>query len=326
MDILIIGGTRFVGYYLTQTAREHGHTVTLFNRGQSNPDAFPDVETIVGDRNHDLGRLAGRTWDAVIDTCGYTTAQVRAAVAALTGRVGVYQFVSTISVYAAPNGDESAPLASCEPDAELSGATYGGLKVHCENVVMEAFPTHHLITRPGLIVGPRDSTHRFGYWLARIADGGDILAPEPRAGSVQVIDVRDLAAFTISALENSTSGIFNVIGPAERLTMEAFLTQAAAQINPAARFTWVERSFLEGQGVVAWRDLPLWLPDEMEMAADSSKAQRAGLTFRPLADTVRDGLAWQQSLGPIPTGEHAPISREREAELLALWRAAGPQS
>lgn len=319
MNILIIGGTRFVGYYLTQVALQRGHTVTLFNRGQSNPDAFPDVETIIGDRNTDLGKLDGRTWDAVIDTCGYTTAQVQASVAALRDKARVYQFVSTISVYENPDGDESAVLAMCEPDAELSGATYGGLKVHCENAVMAGFPTTHLITRPGLIVGPKDPTHRFGYWLQRIAAGGDVLAPEPKAGSVQVIDVRDLAAFTIHALESATMGIYNTVGPAEPLTMEGFLTKVVETLNPAAKLVWVSGEFLAEQGVEAWSHLPLWLPAELSMAVSSRKAELAGLSYRPLAETIRDGLAWQQQLGPLPTHEHAPISREREGDLLKAW-------
>jgi 2'-hydroxyisoflavone reductase len=323
MDILVIGGTQFVGYHLVSEAIARGHQVTLFNRGRSNPGAFETCEHIIGDRNVDVVNLTHKTYDAIIDTCGYTTKQVADAVNHLQHYAGWYVFVSTISVYRDMGGDEDGALQVVEPDAALSNETYGGLKVHGERTVRDIFPDKHIITRPGLIVGPRDVTNRFGYWPLRIAEGGDVLAPLPKTDPVQFIDARDLAAFTLLALERGKAGTYNVAGPLEPLSIGEFLETTRKVINPDAQLTWVGQAFLQQQDVSPWVNLPLWLPSE-ETGGMRTQFQRAldvGLTFRPLEDTLRDTLNWLHTHADlIPERTRtATLSRERERELLKQW-------
>jgi 2'-hydroxyisoflavone reductase len=223
MDLLILGGTLFLGRHLVIAARERGHKVTLFHRGKTNPDLFPEVEKIHGDRKESLAPLAGRRFDAVIDTSAYVPRVAGMAARALAPHVGHYTFISTISVYAnprTPGQDEDAPLAALADEAteEVNGDTYGGLKVLCERVVAETLPGRTLTIRPGLISGPFDPTDRFTYWPERVAGGGEVLAPAPPAGTTQHIDGRDLAAWTIRAVESGRTGVFNATGPDYPLT------------------------------------------------------------------------------------------------------------
>jgi 2'-hydroxyisoflavone reductase len=199
MNLLILGGTAFLGRHIVESALVQGHTVTLFNRGRTNPDLFPQVETIMGDRKESLDALGRRQWDVVIDTSGYHPNDVCASATWLASHVGRYIFISTISVYAdfsQPGIDENAPIARLDDPATatLSNETYGPLKSHCEDVVLEIYGPRSLIIRPGLIVGPHDPTDRFTYWPVRAARGGEILAPEGPQLPVQYIDARDLAA------------------------------------------------------------------------------------------------------------------------------------
>lgn len=217
MDILIIGGTRFVGRALVDVAQARGHTVTLFNRGKTNPDVYPNVETIVGDRETDLDKLEGHTWDAVIDTCGYVPRIVKLSAEALKDKAKHYTFISSISVYpvvGAPNRDEESELLTMEDETveEITNETYGPLKVLCEQAVQDAFPDGTLIIRPGLIVGPHDPTNRFTYWVTRTAKGGDAIAPSAEQ-PMQFVDARDLAEFTIKQVEAGVCDVYNVTGP-----------------------------------------------------------------------------------------------------------------
>ena len=234
MKILIIGGTRFVGPALVEAARARSHDVTLFNRGLSAPDAFADIETITGDRETDLDQLGRRQWDAVIDTCGYFPRQVKLSAEALRQAVDHYTFISSISVYPVqgPLGrDELAPVLPPVDDAieEVTGETYGPLKVGCEAALMEVFQSDALIIRAGLIVGPGDPTNRFTYWVTRAAQGGDAIAP-PAEQPIQFVDARDLATFIVHAAEARIAGVYNVTGPAQRLTFGEFLPRVKVRL------------------------------------------------------------------------------------------------
>jgi 2'-hydroxyisoflavone reductase len=326
LRLLVLGGTLFLGRAVVDAALARGHEVTLFNRGQTNPGLYPEVEHLTGDRDGDLAELRGRRFDAVVDTSGYVPRLVRASAEALSDS-GHYVFVSSISVYRdyEPGFDESAPLEPlAEPTEEVGEASYGPLKVLCEEVVREVFPDRHTTIRPGLIVGPHDPTGRFTYWPVRAARGGDVLAPEDRDRLIQIVDVRDLGTWIVHAGEKGIVGEFNATGPVTPLTMGDLLETCIEVAGNGARLVWVDETFLLEQGVRPWMELPLWIPaeDNAFLEADVSRAIRAGLGFRPLAETVRDTLAWAAAGGrtrPLSSGldvGEAGMSPGREAELL----------
>jgi len=327
MDLLILGGTIFLGRHLVELALERGHRVTLFNRGQHNPELFPEVEKLRGDRKADLSPLAGRTWDAAVDTCGYVPRVVRASAELLADRVAHYSFVSSISVYpdlSQPGTDESAPVGVLDdPTVEdVTGETYGPLKALCEQAAEAALPGRALNVRPGLIVGPHDPSDRFTYWPRRVAQGGEVLAPGKPEAPVQIIDARDLAAWMLTMIEGRQAGIFNAVGPEYRLSMRRTLETCRDVSGSDARFTWVADRFLTDAEVSAYTEMPLWVPDheggEGFSSVDYTAARNAGLTFRPLVDTVRDTLEWDAGR-PDDAPRRAGITPERERELLDAW-------
>jgi len=325
MNLLIIGGTRFVGRQLVEYALTRGHTITLFNRGQSNPDLFPQIEQLHGDRATDLSLLQDRSWDAVIDTCGYVPRVVRLSAQALVGHTDRYVFISTVSVYAEDNPHgmaEDSPLAKLKDESveEITGETYGGLKVLCEKTVEQAYPDRALIIRPGLIVGPHDPTDRFTYWPWRIAHGGEVLAPGNPDQPQQIIDARDMAQWIVQMVEGKRAGIFNAVGPDYALTTKRMLEACVAVCNPQARLTWLSESFLLEHKVEPWSEIPVWVP-EKECAFDTchnARAMAAGLKFRSIEETIRDTLAWARTR-PIDHAWRAGMKAEREAELLREW-------
>jgi nucleoside-diphosphate-sugar epimerase len=328
MKILIIGGTRFLGRHLVHSALGRGHEVALFNRGLTNPDLFPQVETILGDREKDLAQLSGREWDAVIDTCGYVPRIVHLSASGLKGSVSRYVFISSISAYAGFRKvgiDESDPVGKMEDETveEITGETYGPLKVLCEKVVQDTFNEGALIIRPGLIVGPYDPTDRFTYWPVRVARGGDVLAPESPDAPVQIIDARDLSDFIIRLIEEDASGIFNATGPDYELTMGTMLETCKQVSNSNADFKWASVEFLGRHEVAPWSDMPVWIPNTEEDAGfsrvDISKAAQAGLKFRPLEETVRDTLEWAATR-PSDREWRAGLSEEKEAKVLVALK------
>jgi len=329
MKILIIGGTRFLGRHLVHSALARGHQVTLFNRGLTNPALFPRVETILGDREKDWAELVGHEWDAVIDTCGYVPRIVHLSASGLAGSVSRYVFISSISAYAGFSKigiDESDPVGKMEDESveEITGETYGPLKVLCEKVVQDIFGDEGaLIIRPGLIVGPYDPTDRFTYWPVRVKRGGDVLAPEEPDVPIQIIEARDLSDFIIKLIEEDASGIFNATGPEYELTMGAMLETCKQVSNSNADFKWASVDFLGRHEVVPWSDMPVWIPNTEEDAGfsrvDISKAIKAGLKFRPLEETVRDTLDWAERR-PSDWEWRAGLGAEREAKVLAALK------
>lgn len=327
MNLLILGGTVFLGRHLVDTALARGHSVTTFTRGEHPVPLDPAVEQLRGNRKSDLAALEGRVWDAVIDTSGYVPRELRLSTAALE-RTGHYTFISTISVFKAfpqRGMDENGPLGTLEDPTveEITGETYGPLKALCEQTLQKARPESALIIRPGLIVGPYDPTDRFTYWPHRVAAGGEVLAPGTPATETQFIDVRDLAEWTLRMSEAGQIGIYNATGPAQPLTMSALLDTCKSVSASDARFTWVPDAFLEEQKVGAWMEMPLWIPASDPDSAGFSavncqKAIAAGLTFRPLAETVRATLDWDATR-PADRAWKAGLTREREAEVLRAW-------
>ncbi len=327
MTLLLLGGTAFLGPELVEAARARGHAVTLFNRGKTNPGKFPELETLLGDRDGKLDALRGRRWDAVIDTSGYVPRLVRASAELLAPSVERYLFVSSISVYAdglkAPLTEASALATTPDPASEDVRAHYGALKALSEQAAEAAMPGRTLSIRPGLIVGPTDPTDRFTYWPVRLARGGEVLAPGDGLDPVQFVDVRDLAAFIVLAAERRLAGTMNATGPAAPLLTRDFL-EACRAPGVEASFTWVEEKFLEDQKVAPWSDLPVWVPrSEAFTQVACAPALAAGLAFRPAAETARDTLAWWRGL---PEARRARpktgLTPAREAEVLAAWKAA----
>ncbi len=330
MKLLVLGGTRFLGPALVEAARARGHVLTLFNRGKSNPGLFPDVEQIHGDRDGRIEGLAGRRWDAVIDTSGYVPRVVRMSAELLAPSVERYLFVSTISVYdesIPPGSDESARLATLpDPTSEDVRAHYGALKVLCERAVEAALPGRALSVRPGLIVGPDDVTDRFTYWPVRLDRGGEVLCPGDGSDPVQIIDVRDLAAWMIAMVERRETGVYNAAGPASRLTAREMI-EACRPAGSDARLAWVPWPFLGEHKVEAWSDMPACIPATGEDAGmaqvSNARAVARGLRFRPVAETARDTLAWWRTLPAERRAKpRAGLSPEREGEVLAAWKAS----
>jgi 2'-hydroxyisoflavone reductase len=343
LKILFVGGTDFLGPPTVRRAVARGHEVTLFNRGRTNPTLFAELEKIKGDRNveADLKQLAGREWDAVIDTCGYFPRQVRESAGLLAASVSHYVFVSTISVYrplGKPGADESAPLEQlpANVDAETTktiGANYGALKALCEQAAEKEMPGQVTNVRPGLIVGPDDDSDRFTYWPLRVAAGGEVLAPGRPEDPVQFIDVRDLGDFLVRCVEQGSVGTMNATGPKGGLPIGTLLEACrdAAKSSksggaPAteATFTFVPDDFLAEQKISGWSDLPVWISPRGEggglTAVSVDKAIAAGLTFRGPADTARDTLDWFRST----QGKRAlrgGLAREAETKALAAWHA-----
>lgn len=336
LKLLVLGGTGFLGPHFVEAARKRGHTLTLFNRGKTNPDKFSgedyrDIEQLHGDRKTDMTALEGeRTWDAVLDTSAYIPADVTRSAKLLAPKVKQYLLVSTISVYAKNDvpADETSPVAVlADPSVDkVSNETYGGLKALCEKAAEAELPGRTTVVRPGLIVGPGDNSDRFTYWPARADRGGEILAPGSAQDPTQFIDVRDLAAFLLTTLERGHVGIYNADAEPGALTMGALLRESQKASGKKSTVTWASADFLEAQKVSAWGDMPVWIPARGETAGfgrtSVSKARAAGLSYRPLRETVRDTLAWWRKLPEERRAKpKAGLSAQREGEVLAAWHA-----
>jgi 2'-hydroxyisoflavone reductase len=328
MKILILGGTVFIGRHLVQTSVSRGHQVTLFNRGQTNPDLFPTVDRLHGDRDGNLNSLQGRRWDAVIDLSTYVPRIARASALLLADSVDHYTFISSLAVYAEftkPGIKEDCPVGTLvdETVEEKTPQTFGPLKALCERVVDAAMPGRVLNVRPGLVVGPFDPTDRFTYWPHRIAQGGEVLAPGRPDRQIQIIDVQDLAEWIVKMVEMGRTGIYNAVGPDDVLRMQGLLEECKAVISKEMSFTWVSEEFLLKEGVVPYTEMTLWLPRTDE-TVNCRKAISAGLSFRPLVETIQRTLAWDATRPP-DVERIRGLKPHREAQLLARWRETRPK-
>jgi 2'-hydroxyisoflavone reductase len=329
LDILILGGTGFIGPFQVRYALERGHTVTLFNRG-SGREMFPELETLIGDRNGDLESLRGRRWDVVIDNSTSRPDWVETAAEFLEDSVDQFMYVSSRSAYAdvsrVPMTAE-APTWTYESAGLSPGDNlpYGLAKAESERNAMRVMPGRTTIVRPGLIIGPGDETDRFTYWPVRIHRGGEVLAPGDPSDPVQIIDVRDFTEWMIRLGESQTMGAFNVVGPRTPRPMAELLYGIRAVTTAETTFTWVHEDFLREIGIRSYSDMPVWRPPSMGAGFaqfDLTPEVEAGLTFRPLAVTAKDTLDYHFSRPAERQARlRAGISAEREAEVLAAWHA-----
>jgi 2'-hydroxyisoflavone reductase len=330
--LLMLGGTGFLGPQTVEAALRRGYKVTLFNRGKTRPGLFPDLEKLHGDRDKDdLNALEGRKWDAVVDTSANVPRWVKKAAAVLGPNIGHYVYISSVSAYAdtsKPGTDETAPMATiADPTTEkIDAQTYGALKALTEKAAEGAMPGKVAVVRPGLIVGPEDPTDRFTYWPVRVARGGEVLAPGSPDDPVQLIDVRDLGEFLVRLIDDHTTGVFNALGPDQTLTIGQMLEACKQTTASNASFTWADADFLEQQGVHAWSDMPVWVPPRGDSAGfarvSNARAMKAGLKFRPIAETAKATLEWFRTLPEERRAKmRAGMTTEREAKVLAVWKA-----
>jgi len=331
LDILILGGTGFIGPHMVREALRRGHQVSLFNRGRSNNKLFPDLKLYIGDRNNGLDALRGRAWDAVIDNSGYVPRHVADSARLLKSATSQYLYISTIGAYAsfAVANNEDSPLATLEDESteEVTGETYGPLKALCEKRVAEEISADHLtILQPTYICGPGDSTDRFTYWPVRTSRGGEMLWPGSPADQTQIIDVRDLANFVVDSLEQRITGIYNTVTPAGSYTMGDLHDDCLAVTASGMKAVWVSNAFVTAHHLTEDRSVPIWASPDGEIAKiafiNGEKAIAAGLRTRPVRETARDTVEWWKVLPNERTlHPRAGLSVEREAELLKLWKA-----
>lgn len=330
MHILTIGGTQFIGRHFVRAALDSGHEVTIFHRGRTGARLFPQAAHLTGDRDEDLGALAAGRWDATVDFCAYLPRQVRDLATALGGRGGQHVLISSVSAYRAPAPSgyrEDWPLAElADPEVrQVTGATYGGLKAACERAALDAYgPAVTTIIRPTYVIGPYDHSYRLTWWVERLARGGRVLAPGDPADPIQVIDARDLASWMVALLDGSVTGAFHTASPEPPFGFGLLLDAIAAEVAPAGtQLTWVDSEFLRAAGLDD-SALPLWpgasLDDASLSAASSAAALAAGLTPRPLRQSVAD-IHSREAASPTAVPARTGIDATREAELLAAWAA-----
>lgn len=334
--ILVLGGTAFLGPPFVRAAVARGHKVTLFNRGKTNPGLFADLEQLRGDRETgDLASLQGREFDAVIDTSGYVPAHVEATAKLFADKCRHYQFISTISVYGSfgerPDAIDEDTKVSEVGDEDVAKVDtirqampfYGPLKARCEAAALAALPGRVSVIRPGLIVGPGDTSDRFTWWPWRIDQGGEVLAPGDPDGHVQFIDVRDLAEWMLHCVEQRVTGTYNANGFAGRVSMQELLGACKCATSSSVTLTWVSEEFLAANKVRPYMELPLWIPRDGRSMVGNARAIAQGLRFRPIADTIRDTLHWARTGRGDKPFARTGLKPERERELLAVWRKQG---
>jgi len=329
LDLLVLGGTGFIGPHLVRHAVARGHRVTIFTRGRRSAVLPAGVVHLIGDRNGQLDALVGKRWDAVVDDSATNPDWVRLSTQLLRGQVGRYLFTSSTGVYypyLTPGVDETAPVRLEVTDPDDGSEAYGVAKARCEREVQQTFGERGLVVRPTYIIGPGDTTDRFPYWPVRLQRGGEVLVPGRRADPVQWIDVRDLAEFMIASLEQGRSGIYNAVGPRSPRTVPDVMAALREAINPAAQLTFVDDyEFLEAYKIfdaVPW--VMLRGNDLGHLSARNDRAVAAGLGFRPIETTARDTLAWWPT---VPEARRAApafaITPEQELQALADWHARG---
>ena len=330
LDILILGGTGFLGPHEVDYALARGHRVTLFNRGKREKGLYGDrVEVLIGNRDTKIApgleALQGtRRWDVVIDNSGYVPRHVRDSAALLKDRIGRYVYVSTCSVYDPKGGpvyDEASPLFPApSPETEkVTGETYGPLKAECDRVVLAELGARATIVRPNYIFGPGDNTYRFPYWVQRVAGGGDVLGPPDPKVELQWVDVRDLCPWIVQLGERDQPGIYNASGPDIPVNWQQVLQSLSRLSDKPVQFRWATPEVLKETEI----DLPLVDPGPVFLSEhyDGKKAESVGLHYRPLADTASATLAWWRALTPEQQAEAKRWpTPEKEQQALALLR------
>lgn len=332
-SLLVLGGTGFIGPHLTELALARGWKVTHFNRGKRDPDGVANVETLLGDRNGKLDSLKGRKWDAVVDNTGYIPKYCKMSADLLAPNTGYCLYISSISAYASfvkPN-DVGSPTGVLEnkDQEEITNETYGPMKALCEQYVREAYGERSSVVRPGYIVGPLDPTDRFTYWPVRVARGGEMAAPGRPADPIQIVDVRDLAAFMMGLVERRVDGYFNAVTAPGDVTMGDLIETSLDVTGADTKVTWIDEKFLTEFLKPEEMNLAPWGPMHGAEAGASltgiAASSREGLKSRALADIVRDTLAWHETRpAERKAALRSGLSPEREAELLAAWRARKP--
>jgi 2'-hydroxyisoflavone reductase len=326
LSILILGGTGFIGPHMVREALRRGHAATLFNRGRTNAALFPDLETIRGDRDGGLDGLKDRRWDAVIDNSGYVPRLVQDSARLLSPNCDRYVFISTISVYrdVLGAGDEDSPLATIADESieEITGETYGALKALCEQRAASEIGEDRLtILRPTLICGPGDRSDRFTYWPVRTRKGGAMLWPGTPADELQIIDARDLANFTIDCVEQEINGIYNAANPPHTYSMGQLLEDSLAVTASAVEPVWIPQDFLADMGMNPGAQLPAWTGSQAFLSVNADRALAAGFQHRPERETVRDLMAWWDTLPEERrNGLRVGPDAESEAEVIAAYR------
>jgi nucleoside-diphosphate-sugar epimerase len=330
INLLVLGGTGFIGPHLVRLAVSRGHKVTIFTRGRRNPELPEGIERLTGDRNGDLKALEGKRWDAVVDDSATNPDWVKLSTDLLKDAVGRYLFTSSTGVYypyLKRGLDESDPLHYEAADPNDGSETYAVNKARCERTVLETFGGDRgTVVRPSYIVGPGDTTDRFPYWPVRFAQGGEILCPGRAEDPVQLIDVRDLTALMLRLVEQGRSGIYNAVGPKTPMTSREFYRAARKTLNRAATLTYIEDyAFLKAHGIeysIPWGMLEG--NDDGMMSIRNERALAAGLTITPLDRTLRDTLAWWPTV-PEDRRKNPKfnITPEIEVKALADWRARG---
>jgi 2'-hydroxyisoflavone reductase len=342
MKILVLGGTRFLGRHFVDAALARNHDVTVFTRGRTPVPWGARVDARTGDRDpfHEPGMAALHegAWDAVVDTSGYVPRVVGASADLLKGRVGRYLFVSSLSVYAKsdrPGLDEHAEVARLEDPATEEVLTYyGALKAACEHEVRARFGLHTTVVRPGLIVGPHDSTDRFGYWVARFRHpallgdrGPDAVVPAPPERPIQLIDSRDLAQWMLALLEQDREGTFNACSDKGVFCFRDLVDALRSGGSPGEPVpAWIDDATLLAHGIAPWVGLPLWIPRNDPdsggfLSFDCSRAARAGLVPRPLTSTIADTAAWLATRDNADAWKNV-LTAEREREIVVQWKRA----
>lgn len=331
LRLLVLGGTGFIGPHMVREALRRGHEVTLFNRGRTNDDLFPDLETLIGDRNGQLDALSGHTWDAVIDNSGYVPRHVADSARLLAPSANHYVYISTVSVYAslAEPVDENAPLAVMDDESveEVTNETYGPMKALCEKRAAAEFGEDRLtILRPTYICGPGDRTDRYTWWPVRTMRGGEMIWPGTPDDLIQIIDVRDLASFTIDAVERHFTGTYNTVTPAGEFSMGDLLGDCLAVTAANMTPVWMDYGFLSAQDTGTGNAFPIWSPPLPEYAGDAkvsgARARAQGLVNRPTRETARDTVEWWRAQPADRTKTmRAGLTPEIEAALFAAWRA-----
>jgi len=330
LQILVLGGTGFIGPHLVRYAASRGHKITIFTRGRRNADLPDDVVRLQGDRStNELGALHGKTWDVVIDDSANNVDWIKASTALLKGSAGRYMFTSSTGVYypyLKRGVDESTPVHYEMADPNDDSEKFGVMKANCEKILLDAFGDKGTVIRPTYIVGPGDTSDRFPYWPQRLEKGGEVLAPGKADDPMQIVDVRDLAEFMIRVLENNHNGVFNVAGPKSTLTAKQFYPAAAEALGAKVKFTYVDDyDFLAAHKIeesIPWAMLKG--NDYGMMSVKNDRAIAAGLSFRPLATTVRDTLAWWPTVPEARrTKPRFSITPDSEAKALADWHARG---